>query len=139
MPEPPAHNRVISPASDFPRKAGADEEAGETVAFLPPLVSRIFIAGWLLLFSGRWLVVQGMAAAGLLGSDQVERLDHGLLGICYFLLLSVTLVTLIVRIARGLNSRQDPLDSKTDFNAHVVSAIEGTAEAESTDRGGKQA
>lgn len=131
MPDSPAYNHVVSPISAPPY----DSEVEETVAFLPPLVSRILIAGWMLLFAGRWLIVQGMTAAGLLGPDQVDSLDNAL-GRCYLLLLSVTLVTLVVRIVQGLNSRQDPPGSKSDFSAQVepAAAVEAMAEAGSCDR-----
>jgi hypothetical protein len=138
MPESPTQNHVLSATSETSEDSA---EAGETVAFLPPLVSRILIAGWILLFAGRWLVVQGMTAAGLIAPELVDRLDENVLGRCYLLLLSVTLVTLIVRIVLGRNSRPYPAGSQTDYIApgRPVSAVEGTVKAESSDRGGKQA
>jgi hypothetical protein len=142
MPETPEPDHTISPLPDTqhgPMTEG--EETGETVDFLPPLVSRILITGWILLFSGRWLVVQGLAAAGLLGPEQVERLDDVVLGRCYLVLLSVTLVTLALRIVRGLPPEKAPLDSETGFSAPAKpdpTAV-GTVEAEASARGGKQA
>lgn len=140
MPDSPAHNLVVSPLTDLPSD---DEkaEADSTVTFLPPMVSRILMVGWLLLFAGRWLIVQGMSAAGLIAPELVETIDEKVLGRLYLLLLSVTLVTLVVRIVRGRSSQSEPLGSKMDFNAQEesVSAIEGAGEAETSDRGGKQA
>lgn len=142
MPEPSAQDWANSPASDTLNETpAAVEETSETVAFLPPLVSRVLIAGWILLFSGRWLVVQGLAAAGLIGPDQVERLDDVVLGRCYLVLLSVTLVTLAVRIARGLRPGTEPLISQSGFDspAEPDSTAVGTVEAEASAGGGKQA
>jgi len=134
MPETPAQNLVVSPSSESPDDR-AEEDAGGIVTFLPPIVSRILIAGWVLLFAGRWLVVQSMDAAGLLAPGLVESIDNGL-GRCYLLLLSVTLVTLVVRIVRGRSSQPDPVNSKLDFNAQEgsASAVKDTVGAESSDR-----
>jgi hypothetical protein len=139
MPDPPDLNRRFP--LPFAPQNDPEDEASATVEFLPPLVSRALIAGWILLFAGRWLVVQGMAAAGLFGQEQVDQLDENVLGRCYLLLLSVTLVTFIVRIVRGLSSERDPFGANTAGNARegAVSAVEGAVEAESSDRGGKQA
>lgn len=139
MPDPPAHNPgfMLSPEP----RSDSEDEADATVVFLPQLVSRALIVGWMLLFSGRWLVVQGLAAAGLLGPEQVEQLDDVVLGRCYLLLLSVTLVTLLLRMARGRYSEQNPIGLHTDRNAQEGpgSAVAGGVEADSSDRGGKQA
>ena len=128
---------VGEPERSGPRADGAqgDEEAGETVAFLPPWLSRGLILGWVLLFAGRWLVVQGMAAASLIGPEQVDSLDEKLLGRIYLLLLSVTLVTLALRIARGLQADRGSLGSGSTPPAGPAAA----AEAAASDRGGKQA
>ena len=142
MPETPEPDHTISPlpdTQDGPITEG--EETGETVDFLPPFVSRILITGWILLFSGRWLVVQGLVAAGLLGPEQVERLDDVVLGRCYLVLLGVTLVTLALRIVRGLPPKKAPLGSEAGFSATAKpdpTAV-GTVEAEASARGGKQA
>ena len=143
MPEPSAyHQTPSSPSPSTPNASAAKgEETSETVDFLPPLVSRILIAGWILLFSGRWLVVQGLEAAGLLGPDQVQRLDDSVLGRGYVLLLSITLVTLAMRIVRGRRAGPAPLNPKTGFDAPAdpdLTAV-GTVEAEASARGGKQA
>ena len=133
MPESsPAQNHVLSQDSTRLDSREAEDEAEGVITFLPPLVSRILIAGWIVLFAGRWLVLQGMVAAGLLAPELVEKIDELALGRCYFLLVSVTLVTLIVRIVRSRDAQQDPLHSKTDLNAHVGSgaAVEGTVEAD---------
>lgn len=138
MPDSPVPDRMFAPS---PETRKVREEAGATVEFLPPFVSRALIVGWILLFSGRWLVVQGLAAAGLVGPEQVEKLDDAALGRCYLLLLSVTLVTLLARLVRGLHSERDPGDPNMDRSVQErsVSAVEGAVEAESSDRGGKQA
>ena len=138
MPDPPVPDRMFAPSAETRNDR---EEAGATVEFLPPFVSRALIAGWILLFSGRWLVVQGLVAAGLFGPDQAERLDDALLGRCYNLLLSLTLVTLLVRLVRGLHFKRDSGDPNTDRGVpeRPVSAVEGAVEAESSHRGGKQA
>ena len=139
MPDPPDPNRNFAPS--FELRNDLEDEASATVEFLPPFVSRALIAGWILLFAGRWLVVQGLAAAGLFGQDQVDRLDESVLGRCYLLLLSVTLVTFAVRIVRGLSSEKDLFGAKPSGKAQegAVSAVVGAVEAESSDRGGKQA
>lgn len=151
MPEISAQDPAISLSTAI-RNDAATEEGSETVTFLPPLVSRILIVGWILLFAGRWIVVQGMDAAGLLLPQriaatgvllpsQAESLDDAVLGPCYLLLLSITLVTFALRMVRGLHSEKDPGGSKTGFKAQAgpEPVAEGTVEVESSDRGGKQA
>ncbi len=141
MPESPVDNPVILLPSRPRNESDAEEEFAETVAFLPPLVSRMLILGWILLFAGRWLIVQGMVAAGLLAPELVEKLDTLVLGRCYLALLSVTLVTLVVRIVRDRTSRPHSPAAKADLNPRggPTSAVDETVEAESSDRGGKQA
>jgi len=147
MPDSP-HNPALSPSSDLP-SALEQEEADTTVSFLPPVVSRLFIGAWILLFATRWLLVQGLLAVGFFGPDIPENLDRidkmdridTAMGRGYLVLLSVTLVTLVVRIVQGRKSQPEPIGSKMDFNAQEVSesAIEGAVGAETSDRGGKQA
>lgn len=141
MPESPADDPMNSPALAF--EADREVEAAEsdaTVAFLPPLVARALIAGWILLFSGRWIVVQGMSAAGLLDPDRVARLDDTVLGPCYLLLLSITLMTFALRIVRRARFGRGPLGTNTGFETprRPVSAVEGTDKAEMSDQGGNQ-
>lgn len=108
MPESPDHNPTF--ASVTAPGTAPEVEAEATVAPLPPLVSRILIACWILLFSVRWLVVQGMIAAGFFGPDlptnldRIDKLDRidSSLGRCYLFLLSITLVVGGVRIVRSL-------------------------------------
>jgi len=135
MPDSP-HNPALSPSSDL-TSAPEQEEAHITVSFLPPVVSRLFIGAWILLFAARWLIVQGLMAIGFVGMERVDAAMER----CYLFLLSVTLVTLVVRIVQGRKSLHDPIASKMDFNAQEVSAsaAEGAAGADTSDTGGKQA
>ena len=139
MPDSP-HNHSLSPSSDLSSDPER-EEAEATVAFLPPVVSRIFMGAWILLFAARWLIVQGLITVGFFGPDlpqnldridKMERIDTAM-GRCYLLLLSVTLVTLVVRTVQGRKSQPELVGSKMDFNAPEVSppAIEGAVEADS--------
>lgn len=151
MPETSAQDPAIALPAALQNGDATEEDSG-TVAFLPPLVSRILIVGWILLFAGRWIVVQGldaaglllpqrMTATGLLLPSQAERLDDAVLGPCYLLLLSITLVTFVLRMVRGLHSEKDLIGSKTGFKAQAgpEPIAEGTVEVDSSDRGGKQA
>ena len=142
------HNHALSPSSDLSSDPGM-EEANATVTFLPPVVSRIFMGAWILLFAVRWLIVQGLITVGFFGSDlpqnldridKMERIDTAM-GRCYLLLLSVTLVTLVVRTVQGRKSQPELIGPKMDFNAQEVSApaMEDAVEADTSDRGGKQA
>ena len=135
MPDLP-DNPALAPSSDLTTDP-ENEAADATVSFLPPVVSRIFIGAWILLFAARWLIVQGLMTIGFVG---MERVDAALER-CYLFLLSVTLVTLVVRIVQGRKSQPEPIGSKMDFNAQEVSAsaIEGAVGADTSDRGGKQA
>ena len=70
MPETPAHNPiVVSPSSDPSLAVRRRRTPMDTVAFLPPLVSRISHCRLDRAVCRRWLVVQGMVAAGLLGAQ----------------------------------------------------------------------
>jgi hypothetical protein len=145
MHEPPAHNPILAPL--LSSQAEPEGDTSDTIPFLPPLVGRTLIAAWILLFSCRWLVVQGLIAAGFFGpdspmnSERIDKLDRidTAMGRCYLFLLSVTLVIGVLRIAGG--RRQTPAGSarNLDVQAESDSARAATGKTASSDRGGKQA
>lgn len=147
MPEPPAHNSISADAPSLPPVL--EEEGGDTIAFLPPLVSRILIASWVLLFSARWLIIEALIAVGFFGPDDPRNTDRiqtlaridTKMGQYYLFLWSITLVILVLRIARSLRPAEHPAGSKMDFKtqAGAVSDEEATGRAEMSDRGGKKA
>jgi hypothetical protein len=145
MHEPPAHNPILAPV--LSPETDPEADTFDTVPFLPPLVSRTLIAAWILLFSSRWLVVQGLIAGGFFGPDsplnsermdKIDRIDPAM-GRCYLFLLSVTLIIGVLRIAGGLRKAPAGTDGDVNVEASSVSAEEASGRARSSDRGGKQA
>jgi hypothetical protein len=135
----PSNNHLPTPVD---RQEAGDDSAA-TVSFLPSLVSRALVAGWILLFAVRWIVIQGMDAAGLLNSQTVTAadLDAKFLRPVYLVLLSVSLIVLLLRIARSRSSSEDPSGSKRDVDPQSGPALAAAdaVEVAATDRGGKQA
>lgn len=77
------------------------EEAGrdERDVLAAPL-NALFALMWVLLFSGRWLFVPLLQAAGVLSVEQVAAWDEGLLYKTYLTLLFLTCIVLALRAAR---------------------------------------
>ncbi len=118
-----------------PENAGESDfdSDSETIDFLPKKVSIAFIVAWIVLFSGRWLIVQGLLAAGLLGQEQTDLLDEKVLTPCYVLLLSATIVVFVVRIVRGLRPGADEAmreraEAETEFARENARQFDASAE-----------
>ena len=79
-----------------------DEPAGD---ILPLAALDLLAAAWVVLFMGRWVVVQLLLAASLLTPSMVSDLDDRLLFRCYLVLLAVTIVVLALRAVRGATAR----------------------------------
>ncbi len=128
-----------SPGAPNSMESGGEDERDavvETVAFLPKWFSLTMIVGWITLFSGRWLIIQGMEAAGLLAPEQVEHLDASLLTPCYVLLLSITLVVLVLRF---VPRPKVPAASPVPENVVSEVVVEKTMQSDVSSRRGKQA
>ena len=72
---------------------------------VPPMVATLLGLSWVVLFAGRWILVQLLLAAGLLSSFMVADLDNGVLIRCYLALVAITVVVLVLRSLRGLSAR----------------------------------
>src|ERR1043165_5544714 len=71
---------------------------------VPSLANGLLALCWIVLFAGRWIVVQLLLAAGLLSPTLVADLDDGVLMRCYLALLAVTIMVLVLAAMRAARS-----------------------------------
>ncbi len=72
---------------------------------LPPIVNQLLGASWVLLFAGRWTIVELLLAAHVLTPSMVSDLDDQILIRCYLVLLAVTITVVILRAMRSAGRR----------------------------------
>lgn len=82
----------------------------ETSDVLPDPVNRLLASAWILLFGGRWILVNFLLAFGVLNVSQVAVLDDPILLRCYLALFCVTLLVVILRALRAVAWRAKPRD-----------------------------
>ena len=82
-----------------------EEPAPQPDEVLPPAVNTLLGVSWILLFAGRWILVQLLLAAGVLSPNAVADLDDRVLVRCYLALLAITIVVVVLRIMRAARAR----------------------------------
>ena len=85
-----------------------DEEDANGRDVVPPLVGRLLGLSWIVLFAGRWTVLQLLLAAGVISPSALADLDDRVLVRCYLVLLAITITVVALRAVRSAQARREP-------------------------------
>ena len=84
-------------------------EAGDV---FPPIINQALAAGWVVLFSFRSAGVFLLLLSGLLNVAQLEAFVDPVLSRLYMVLLATTIVVIVLRVMRGMQSKPPLMSSE---------------------------
>lgn len=94
---------------------------------LPAWANSLLAACWILLFGGRWIVVNLLIGAGLLTFQTPARLDRMALLPLYLVLFILTFVVVALRAVRGARLASQPTATVVDAERRAeISPAEAT-------------